>query len=121
MARTAQKLAIEIRPMAEKQGGDWVFVAQRPPLRHWKKLGNFRVPEWCPSFEDLFWIFRAIAQCERKKYPLVKDPVRMPRALTAACWRVALSPDGDGEWLRLARKFKIEIRGKRSGNGLPRN
>ena len=55
------------REFMSQYGKDWVRVSFTKP-RHSATPPDIHY-DWVPSFEDLYWIVRLIADCEEDKYP----------------------------------------------------
>ena len=55
--RSAQKFRLYRGPLnGQSNAKNWVIV-------------TFHNPRWVPSFEDIFHILRALAECEDEQYP----------------------------------------------------
>lgn len=86
------KFVVKIEPMYGKK---WVKV--------YFKDGNY----WVPSFEDLWRINLAIAECEDEKYPKGEGRTMVQRFLAASC-------NPHITWEELRTKYLIPQR-KRTG------
>lgn len=89
------KLEIQVMPFDRYGGKLWVKIL-------------FPKLEWVPSFEDLFWILKALSLCENEKYP--PDNGYKGWRMVAEFAADACQPGADFEKLR--DKFKIPDRSK---------
>lgn len=99
--------ATKSKRVLDRKGQEKLTVALMPFDRYggktWVKVNFAHGGEWVPSFEDIYWIVRALCYCEDAKYPHGKGRVMVQEFLADCC-------NKDARWNDLAKKYNIPIR-----------
>lgn len=91
----AKKLKVRVRPFDKYGGKFWVDCKFESSTT-----------QWIPSFEEIFWILKAISYCENEKYP-PEDGFKGWKMVADFAYE-SCSPGADFE--KLAEKYKLPKR-----------